>query len=44
MRLPKQPGERIDRETAVSFRFAGAPVSGFVGDTIGSALYAGGGT
>jgi len=42
MRLPKQPGERIDRETAVSFRFAGAPVSGFVGDTIGSALYAGG--
>jgi sarcosine oxidase subunit alpha len=42
VRLPQQPGESIDRGTIVSFTFDGRPVSGFAGDTIASALYAGG--
>src|SRR5215831_7004951 len=42
MRLPAQPGEGIDRATTVSFRFEGSPVTGYAGDTIASALYAGG--
>jgi sarcosine oxidase, subunit alpha len=42
VRLAAQPGERIDRGTTVSFRFEGQPVTGFGGDTIGSALFAGG--
>jgi sarcosine oxidase, subunit alpha len=42
MRLPAQPHELIDRERPVSFTFAGRPVSGFAGDTIGSALFASG--
>ena len=42
MRLAAQPGERIDRDNTVTFRFGGRPVTGFGGDTIGSALYAGG--
>jgi sarcosine oxidase subunit alpha len=39
-RLPKQPGERIDRGRIVRFTFDGKPVEAFEGDTIGSALYA----
>ena len=42
MRLAPQPGERIDRSAPLSFTFDGEPVSGFAGDTIGSALFAGG--
>jgi sarcosine oxidase subunit alpha len=42
MRLPAQPGERIDRESPVTFTFEGDSVSGFAGDTIGSALFADG--
>ena len=42
MRLPEQPGERIDRSQPIEFLFAGKRVSGFRGDTIGSALYASG--
>jgi sarcosine oxidase, subunit alpha len=42
MRLPPQPGERIDRSRALTFRFEGRSVSAFAGDTIGSALYADG--
>ena len=42
MRLSPRPGEQIDRESAVSFRFEGSPVPAYAGDTIGSALYAGG--
>ena len=42
MRLPQQPNEAIDRESPVSFFFEGKPVTGFAGDTIGSALFAGG--
>jgi len=42
VRLPPQPGERIDRSSTVTFRFDGHPVTAFGGDTIGSALYAGG--
>jgi len=42
VRLPPQPGERIDRSAPVTFRLDGEPVSGFAGDTIGSALYAAG--
>jgi sarcosine oxidase subunit alpha len=42
MRLAPQPHERIDRGPTVSFRFEGRPVTAFGGDTIGSALYAGG--
>jgi sarcosine oxidase subunit alpha len=42
MRLPQQEGERLDRSIPVEFTFDGHPVTGFAGDTIGSALYAGG--
>jgi sarcosine oxidase subunit alpha len=41
-RLPVQPAERIDRARPLSFRFDGAVKQAFVGDTIVSALYAGG--
>ena len=36
------PGERIDRARTVTFTFDGKPVEAFAGDTIASALYAGG--
>ena len=42
MRLPPQPGERIDRTRSVAFTFDGREVRGFEGDTIASALYAAG--
>jgi sarcosine oxidase subunit alpha len=42
MRLPPQPGERIDRTAELGFTFDGRPVRGYAGDTIGSALYASG--
>ncbi len=42
MRLAPRPGERIDREATLRFLFDGHPVTGLGGDTIGSALYAGG--
>ncbi len=42
MRLPPQPHERIDRSRRVTFFFEGTPVEAFVGDTIGSALFAAG--
>jgi sarcosine oxidase subunit alpha len=42
MRLPPHDGERLDRTTPVAFTFEGDPISGFAGDTIGSALYASG--
>src|SRR5689334_7666614 len=41
-RLPQRPHERIDRNSIVTFTFDGAPVSGFDGDTFGSALFADG--
>ena len=41
-RLPEQRGERIDRDTEVTFTFDGREFSGFEGDTIGSAVFAGG--
>ena len=41
-RLTRQPGERIDRETPVRFTFDGRPAHGYSGDTIASALLAGG--
>jgi sarcosine oxidase subunit alpha len=42
MRLPQQRGERIDRTRSLSFRLGQWEVTGFEGDTIGSALYAAG--
>ncbi|HEU5263344.1 MAG TPA: 2Fe-2S iron-sulfur cluster-binding protein, partial [Gaiellaceae bacterium] len=42
MRLEPQEGERIDRSRPVSFSFAGSIVTGFEGDTLGSAAYAAG--
>jgi sarcosine oxidase subunit alpha len=42
VRLPPRPGERIDRSVELGFSFEGKPVRAFAGDTIGSALYAGG--
>jgi sarcosine oxidase, subunit alpha len=39
MRLPPQPGERLDRSRAVVFSFRGKPVHAYKGDTIGSALF-----
>ena len=41
-RLPVQAGEAIERTRTVHFTFDGRPVSGFEGDTVGSALYAAG--
>jgi len=42
VRLPRQPGERLDRSRELSFRLGPWDVSGYEGDSIGSALYAGG--
>ena len=42
MRLPPQPGERLDRTRPLTFSFEGEPVHAYEGDTIGSALFAGG--
>ncbi len=42
MRLPPQPGERIDRSRELAFTFRGKPVRAYAGDTIGSALFAAG--
>ena len=42
MRLRSQPEERIDRNRPITFTYAGKELSGFAGDTIGSALYAAG--
>jgi sarcosine oxidase subunit alpha len=41
-RLPEQRGERIQRDTELTFSFDGRRVAALEGDTIGSALYAGG--
>ncbi len=41
-RLPPTPRELIDRDRTVRFSFDGKPVEAFEGDTIGSALAAGG--
>jgi len=41
-RLPPQPGEVIDRSRPVDFTWNGRAMSGFAGDTIASALTAGG--
>jgi len=42
MRLPAQPGERLNRERSLSFFYEGRPVHAYEGDTIGSALFASG--
>jgi sarcosine oxidase subunit alpha len=42
MRLPPQPGERIDRGRDLRFKLGESRLQGFEGDTIGSALYASG--
>src|SRR6266566_2546567 len=42
MRIAPQPGERIDRRKPFTFEYDGAKITGFEGDTIGSALYAAG--
>ena len=41
-RLPQRSGERIDRSRELSFEFDGKTVRALEGDTIASALYAGG--
>jgi sarcosine oxidase subunit alpha len=41
-RLPKQPGERIDRNRRLTFTFDGKEVEALEGDTIASALFAAG--
>ena len=41
-RLRHQPGEWIDRERPVRFRFEGRPLQGFEGDVLCSALWASG--
>ena len=40
MRLPTLPGEWIDRTRTVTFTFENEPVTGYVGDTISTALAA----
>ncbi|HEY7361093.1 MAG TPA: 2Fe-2S iron-sulfur cluster-binding protein [Streptosporangiaceae bacterium] len=42
MRLPRQPGEVIDRGEPLEFSWNGRPVRGYAGDTIVSALAAAG--
>ena len=42
MRLPAREGERIDRSREVSFFFDGWRITGFEGDTLGSAVAASG--
>ena len=42
MRLGRQPRELIDRSQRVLFTFDGHAAGGYAGETIGSALYAGG--
>jgi sarcosine oxidase, subunit alpha len=42
MRLPPQPGEPLQRDRSVTFQFEGKPVTGFLGDSIGSALFGAG--
>jgi sarcosine oxidase subunit alpha len=42
VRLPPQPGERLDRAQRLTFTFEDKPQEGFAGDTIGSALFASG--
>ena len=42
MRLPKRPGEQIDRDHSFTFSWNGRPVPAFAGDTIASALAASG--
>jgi sarcosine oxidase subunit alpha len=39
VRLPAQPGERLDRGRELEFTFHGAKVRGFEGDTVASALF-----
>src|SRR4051812_47018501 len=41
-RLPREPGEWIDRSRELSFEFEGRAYQGFAGDTIVSALAAAG--
>ncbi|MDZ4818752.1 MAG: 2Fe-2S iron-sulfur cluster-binding protein [Planctomycetota bacterium] len=41
-RLPPQPGEWIQRDKAVEFRFEGREYTGFQGDVLSSALWANG--
>lgn len=41
-RFPPSPTERIDRSRPLSFTFAGRALDGFEGDTVASALLAGG--
>ena len=38
VRLASRPGERIDRSREIDFEFDGRLVTGYEGDTIGSAL------
>src|SRR4029453_12590428 len=42
VRLARQAGEKIDRSRELAFRLGPWDVSGYAGDTIGSALFAGG--
>ena len=39
MRLPPQPGERLDRTRELEFTFHGTAARGFEGDTVASALF-----
>jgi sarcosine oxidase subunit alpha len=41
-RLPPRAGERIDRDRPLRFSFEDTEMSGFAGDTVGSALFAAG--
>jgi sarcosine oxidase, subunit alpha len=40
VRLRSQPSERIDRGRPIAFTYSGKALTGFAGDTVGSALYA----
>ena len=42
-RLTPGPTCRVDFSRPLDFRFLGRPMTGFVGDTVASALYANGG-
>src|SRR5262249_30419396 len=42
IRLGPHPAQQLDRTQTISFTFDGNPATGFHGDTVASALYAGG--
>lgn len=41
-RLPEAPAQRIDRQRETGFTYRGRPLTGYAGDSVGTAMYANG--